>query len=198
MTKTLPERFAELIEQLILILEAQLADSFLPNRLGAPMLSLARKSLLKINASFAAALARLAATPAPRPQTEAQKPSRPKPIPARPGWLQRLTQWRPNWLTPEPPPSASRRHSQPSIRLPQERPRNQTPKAPSAPPIKLSRATPPCPPSAAKPPRPIPTPKPINPPDPQRPPTPPPNPKPKIPIFDPPTPTPTHAHFVTI
>ena len=134
---TLAERFTEIFEQLLLMIEAQLAGSIIPNRVGAPMLSFARNYLTRLNASIAAILARVAAgetaAPLPRP---AAAPKRHIPAPTQPGRWQALRRWLPGWLgggttpafPPAPSPHTPRAHARPHPR-PRPRPRQATPAA---------------------------------------------------------------------
>ena len=88
MTKTVPERFAEIIELLILAIEAHLLGSYLPNRLAAPLSWRVRSSLEGISNSFAEAFAKFLANAAaraaePPPEIPAQAPAEPRITKAR-------------------------------------------------------------------------------------------------------------------
>ena len=83
MTKTIPEQFAEIIETLLLAIEAHLAGSPIPNRMAAPMLNLARNGLNSIAARFAAAFAKFhAGLLAPQPPITPRATPRATPRPA--------------------------------------------------------------------------------------------------------------------
>ena len=98
MTKSVAEQFADIIEGLILAIEAQITGAPIPNRMAAPMLSLVRKSLEKLSASFAAAIARIgqAVLPPPVRQPEEQPRTRARAKPLT--WTQRFRRCMPAWL----------------------------------------------------------------------------------------------------
>ena len=104
MTKSVVEQFAEIIEMLILAIEAQINGAPLPNRMAASMAALVRKSLEKFNASVANAIARVMAgalpPAAPRTSSRPRAKTAAKPQP----WSKRLRGWLPNWFAAEPQP----------------------------------------------------------------------------------------------
>ena len=124
MTKTVPERFAEIIELLILAIEAHLLGSYLPDRLAAPLSWRVRSSLEGISNSFAEAFAKFLAAraarnlePAPelRPQTPA-RPSVPQPARARHATTARRRRV-PALPGAEPNPRASPVAARPPLRI---------------------------------------------------------------------------------
>ena len=147
MTKTVPERFAEIIELLILAIEAHLLGSYLPNRLAAPLSWRVRSSLEGVANSFAEAFAKFIAAaatraaaaarsldpaPAPRAQTPAPIANRPTRIP-----ISRANTARRRRVTPSSEPSRampglrSSPAPQPAIRALVAQPRRATPIAPA-------------------------------------------------------------------
>lgn len=98
MTKTeiqsVADRFAELIEMIVLALEAHLEASLLPNRVAAPMLSLVRRGLHRLASGFAALTANLAAgSQVPGPQRAPRAAPQPKLPAAKTAWTHRLGRW---------------------------------------------------------------------------------------------------------
>ena len=79
MTKTLPERFAELIEMIILALEAHLLASYLPNRLAAPLSWRVRSSLEGFSSKFTEVFAKFLAAAAAKAAAEAARSLKPAP-----------------------------------------------------------------------------------------------------------------------
>ena len=129
MTKSVVEQFAEIIEMLILAIEAQINGAPLPNRMAASMAAFVRKSLEKLNASVANAIARVMAGAlppppvAPRAASEARQKSPKKPL----TWSQRFGNWLPGCFKPAPLPPLER----PAPRSTRDRaPRSPTPARP--------------------------------------------------------------------
>ena len=111
MIKTLPEQLTAIIELLILEIEAQFNGGPLSNRVGAPVVWLARKSLTKISNSFAAFYARLMAgqVPTPEPRATTRRNPQTEKSPAKPvrrPWLDGLRSWLS--ASPHPTPAARR------------------------------------------------------------------------------------------
>ena len=91
---------------LILAIEAQINGAPIPNRLGAPMAALVRRSLEKLNARVANAITRVMAGALAPPPVAPRAASRPRPkSPAKPlTWSRRLRGWLPGWFEAEPLP----------------------------------------------------------------------------------------------
>ena len=111
MTKTVPERFAEIIELLILAIEAHLLGSYLPNRLAAPLSWRVRSSLEGISSKFAEAFAKFIAAQAarglePTPEFRAPPPAPTQSQPARTARRGTTVRQRRRTPTPTPTPCA--------------------------------------------------------------------------------------------
>ena len=99
----LAERFAQIIEQIILGLAGHIEAGPLPNRLATPLIALIRRSLQSLSTRFDS-FANRAATPQPSPPpTRTAKTHR---LPTRkPSPLRRwLPNWLPDWLRDSAPP----------------------------------------------------------------------------------------------
>ena len=98
MTKSVAEQFADIIEGLILAIEAQINGAPIPNRMASPMIMLVRKSLERLSSSFAAAIARIGQAVLPPPVREPRAQPRAR-APAKPlTWAQRVLARMPAWL----------------------------------------------------------------------------------------------------
>ena len=102
MTKTLPERLNEIIEALILAIEAHINGGPLPNRLAAPAYKLVRNSLRNIADRFAAAIAAGLNPAPPPPLRQPRAGSAPKSASKPLGWRDRVRAW---FARPSPQPA---------------------------------------------------------------------------------------------